>query len=73
MLDETILEQINCGYVCPPDAGPAWSAAYQAGVDMSLIEESLRMTPSERLRDHQRALDFVLMLEQSRKTNDPGS
>jgi hypothetical protein len=25
------------GYVCPPEAGPAWRAAQAAGMDLSLI------------------------------------
>lgn len=37
-------------YVCPPDAGPAWRAAYEAGCDMEQIEVNLKLTPEERLR-----------------------
>jgi hypothetical protein len=44
-------------YVCPPDAGPAWRAAYEAGIDMAELEENLRLTPEERLEKHQRMLD----------------
>jgi hypothetical protein len=44
-------------YVCPPDAGPAWRAAYKAGLDMAALEENLRLTPEERLEKHQRILD----------------
>jgi len=49
MPDETLIEQLNRGYVCPPDAGPAWRAAYEAGIDMSAIERALEMTPEQRL------------------------
>jgi len=45
------------GYVCPPDAGPAWRAAYEAGLDMAALEENLRLTPEERMDKHQRQLD----------------
>jgi hypothetical protein len=48
----------------PP--GPAWRAAEAEGMDMSLLVENLRMTPWERLVDHQRALNLVLMLQQAR-------
>jgi hypothetical protein len=44
-------------YVCPPDAGPAWRAAYEAGIDMAALEESLRLTPGQRLEKLQRVLD----------------
>jgi hypothetical protein len=36
-------------YVCPPDAGPAWRAAYDAGFDMAELEDNLKLTPEERL------------------------
>ena len=50
-------------YVCPPDAGPAWRAAYEAGCDMAEIEENLRLAPEERLEKHQRKLDAILRAE----------
>ena len=67
MLDEAIIDQLNRGYVCPPDAGPAWRAAMEAGVDMSLLEHSLTLMPWERLRENQRALNLALALEQAGK------
>ncbi len=60
MLDEALIEQLNAGYVCPPDAGPAWRAACEYGFDMSLVDLSLEMTPEQRLDSHQRALDMIL-------------
>jgi len=39
-------------YVCPPDAGPAWREAYEAGCDMEELEANLRLTPWERLLKH---------------------
>ena len=39
-------------YVCPPDAGPAWRAAYEAGCDMEHLEANLRLTPEQRLLKH---------------------
>ena len=44
-------------YVCPPDAGPAWRAAYEAGIDMEALEESLLLTPEQRLEKLQQMLD----------------
>src|SRR5439155_6787004 len=48
MFDEEILAQMNGKYVCPADAGPAWRAAVAAGIDMSLIEHALTLTPRPR-------------------------
>jgi hypothetical protein len=60
MIDEETLAQMNGKYVMPPNAGPAWRAAVDYGFDMSLVEDALRMTPEQRLDQHQRALDLVL-------------
>jgi len=60
MPDDALIEQLNRGYVCPPDAGPAWRAACDYGWDMSLVEELRRLTPEERLEIHQKALDQLL-------------
>jgi hypothetical protein len=68
MLDEGLIQQLNRGYVCPPDAGPAWRAACEYGFDMSLVEDALQMTPEQRIREHQRALDLVLELEDARRS-----
>ncbi len=66
MLDEALIAQLNAGYVCPPDAGPAWRAAYEEGIDMALIEDALRLTPWERLLENDRALALVRSVEQAR-------
>lgn len=60
MMDDALIEELNRGYVCPPDAGPAWRAACDYGFDMSLVEDAMRMTPEQRVEQHQRALDMVL-------------
>jgi hypothetical protein len=44
-------------YVCPPDAGPAWRAAYEAGCDMEHLEANLKLTPEERLLKHDKLLN----------------
>jgi hypothetical protein len=41
----------------------AKEAAEQAGIDLSLIEESLRLTPELRALQHQAALEMALQLE----------
>ena len=69
MIDEETLAQINGKYVMPADAGPAWRAAYEAGVDMSLIEENLRKTPWERLLANDAALALIRTLEKAKLSN----
>ena len=65
MIDEATLAQMNGEYVMPPDAGPAWRAAVEYGFDMSLIEASLKLTPEQRLEEHQQVLDFLIELQES--------
>jgi hypothetical protein len=62
MIDEATLAQMNGEYVMPEDAGPAWRAAHAAGVDMSLIEENLKLSPWERLVANDRALALAQAL-----------
>lgn len=50
--------------------GPAVNAieaAESAGIDLSLIEESLRLTPEQRALQHQAALEMALQLETAYK------
>jgi hypothetical protein len=72
VLDEALIEELNRGYVCPPDAGPAWRAACEYGFDMSLVEDALRQTPEGRLEEHQRALDMLLILNPNINTDAAG-
>ncbi len=70
MNNDALIEELNRGYVCPADAGPAWRAACEYGFDMSLVEDALKQTPEERLDEHQRVLDFVLELRQASIQHD---
>jgi hypothetical protein len=65
MIDEETLAQMNGKYVMPPDAGPEWRAAAAAGIDMSLIEASLALTPEQRLAEHQQVIDFLLTVQEA--------
>jgi hypothetical protein len=65
MIDAATLAQMNGEYVMPPDAGPAWRAAAAYGFDMSLIEESLKLTPEQRLAEHQQVINFLIELQES--------
>jgi hypothetical protein len=72
MIDEETLAQMNGKYVCPPDAGPAWRAAYEYGIDMAMIEDALQMTPEARLEAHQRASNLILELTEPSHSNATG-
>jgi hypothetical protein len=69
MIDPETLAQMNGKYVMPPDAGPAWRAAAEYGFDMSLIEDSLELTPEQRLAEHQQAREFLIELQESGQTH----
>ena len=66
MIDAKTLAQMNGEYAMPADAGPAWRAAAAHGYDMSLLEETLRLT----LEMHQRALNTVLMVMEAGECHD---
>jgi len=69
MIDAATLAQMNGEYVMPPDAGPAWRAAREAGIDMSLIEEALKLTPEQRLAEHQQVINFLLEVQEAGQRN----
>ena len=71
MIDEETLAQMNGKYVCPPNAGPAWRAAHEAGIDMSLIESALKLTPEQRLAEHQQVLEFLLEVQETGRSHGP--
>ena len=50
-------------YVCPPDAGPAWRAAAESGLDLRELEDNLSLTHWERLLKHDRILNEWLEFE----------
>jgi len=66
MVDAATLAQMNGDYAIPQDAGPAWREAFQAGVDMALIEENLRRTPWERLLANDSALALVREIQKAK-------
>ena len=65
MIDDETLAQMNGKYICPVDAGPAWRAAVAAGIDMSLVEDSLKLTPAERLAEHEQVIAFLLEVQEA--------
>lgn len=69
MLDAATLAQINGEYAMPPDAGPAWRAAHESGIDMSLIEYSLTLTPEQRLAEHQQVINFLIEVQEAAQSH----
>ena len=70
MIDAATLAQMNGEYEMPSDAGPAWRAAAEFGFDMSLVEAALRITPEQRLDEHQQLLNFFLEIEAARAVDN---
>jgi len=70
MIDEATLAQMNGKYLMPPDAGPAWRAAFASGIDMSLIEENLNRTPWERLLTNDSALALIRAIQKAKPVCD---
>jgi hypothetical protein len=52
----------------PPQT--AWDEAAAEGMDMSLISESLRKTPWQRIQQHSRALKLATTLRQAMLRRD---
>lgn len=53
-----------------PSYGPDWDAAIEAGVDVSLLEENLRLSPTERLEQLQRMTELYELLRPKRTLDD---
>lgn len=53
-----------------PSYGPDWDAAIDAGVDVSLLEENLRLTPTERLEQLQRMTELYEALRPKDSADD---
>ena len=69
MIDAATLAQMNGEYAMPANAGPAWRAAQAAGIDMSLIEDALKLTPEQRLAEHQQVINFLLEVQETGQSN----
>ena len=49
----------------------ATDEAARAGIDLSLIDEALRLTPEQRAIQHQAALEMALQLEAAYRARHP--
>jgi hypothetical protein len=53
-----------------PSYGPEWDAAIDAGVDVSLLEENLRLTSTERIEQLQRMTELYEALRPKEAADD---
>ena len=53
-----------------PPTDPAIEEACRAGFDLNLIEMNLSLSPGERWRQHDMALEVILELEEARMARD---
>lgn len=53
-----------------PSYGPDWDAAIDAGVDVALLEENLRLTPTERIEQLQRMTELYEALRPKGASDD---
>jgi hypothetical protein len=54
----------------PAPPGPAWKAAEEYGIDMSLIEINLEKTPEERILAHDRVRQMADALRDAMRKRD---
>jgi pheromone shutdown protein TraB len=69
MVDPTKLHQ-ETGLQPAVTARSAWTEAAASGIDMTLIEQTLRLTVWERMVEHQRALERVRMFQGAKIRRD---
>lgn len=53
-----------------PSYGPDWDEAIRYGIDVSLLLESLALTPAERLGRLQKTVDFHAQLRSARRVDE---
>ena len=55
-IDPLLLTPESFGDVLRPRGGPAWQAAIDYGIDVTLLERNLALSPTDRMRQHDEAL-----------------
>ena len=60
------IEEVLAPFWNTDDGQTASQRAEVYGIDLSLITENLRLTPEERINQHQSALDLVSTLQKAR-------
>ncbi len=63
----TVSEQSRPQEETPPESPDAIREAVEYGIDISLLRANLALTPAERLRRHQIALNTVEMLREAKR------
>lgn len=66
-VSETLKDALKSAF---PSYGPGWAAAIDFGIDVSLLDENLRLTPTERLLQLQRMTEFFEATRSARKASD---
>jgi hypothetical protein len=64
-ISQETLAQMNGKYICRDDAGSLWREAVADGIDMSLIDHALTLTPEQRLEEHQQVINFLLEVQEA--------
>jgi hypothetical protein len=54
--DPLLLTPENFGDQLRSKGGPAWQAAIDHGIDVTLLERNLALSPTDRMRQHDEAL-----------------
>jgi hypothetical protein len=55
-LDPLLLTANNFADHLRSSGGPAWQAAIDYGIDVTLLERNLELSPTDRMRQHDEAL-----------------
>ncbi len=61
-IDRSMIREATSGRADNAAASDAWEEARRFGCDMSLLEESMKQTPKERVQAHARALRTITLL-----------
>lgn len=56
VLDPMLLTFENLAEHLRSEGGPAWQAAIEYGIDVTLLERNLALSPTDRMRQHDEAL-----------------
>jgi hypothetical protein len=55
-LDPLLLTPQSLAEALRAEGGPAWQAAIDYGIDVTLLERNLALSPTDRMRQHDEAL-----------------
>jgi hypothetical protein len=70
-VNQQTIEELLAPFWRTDDGRTAAARAAAYGIDLSLIEENLRLTPEQRIDQHEAALGLVNELQAARQPNGP--